>query len=187
MTIEEIAEQTKGMGIQMEPTELLEIVNSIRPPVNMLVFGLGNDSSFWYKMNEGGRTVFLEDIEKWFQDVIAKDHHLEAYMVKYDTKREEWRELIDHPELLELDLPASVKNIKWDIILVDAPMGMRDGTPGRMKSIYMASRLIKKGGDVFVHDVHREVENAFCKKYLLDENFVSQVRGCSVLNHYKFM
>ena len=54
-----------------------------------------------------------------------------------------------------------------------------------MKSIYMASKLIKNGGDVFVHDAHGEIQNAYCKKYLLDKNFISEVSGFSTLRHYK--
>ena len=58
MTIEEIEKRTEHLGIQMQPIELFAIAKYIHPPMNILIFGLGNDSIFWYERNNGGRTVF---------------------------------------------------------------------------------------------------------------------------------
>ncbi len=185
MTIEEVIKQTEGLGIQMQPVELFEIAKNIHPPMNILIFGVGNDSVFWHDLNKGGRTVFLEDHAKWFNDIKEKHPALEVYQIKYDTKREQWRDLIDKPELLVLEMPTELKDVVWDLIIVDGPMAFEDGKPGRMKSIFMSSKLIKPGGDIFVHDVHREIEDAYCKKYLLDENLVSEVKGFSTLRHYR--
>lgn len=191
ITIEEIIRQTEGLGIQMLPIELFEIAKAIKPPMNVLVFGLGNDSLFWHNLNTGGRTVFIEDKKKWFDEVKGKvkgkNPGLEAYKVKYGTVRTEWQDLIDKPDKLELDIPSQLKGIEWDVIIVDGPAGHTDEAPGRMKSIYLASKIIKNGGDIFVHDAHRDVEREYCKKYLLDRNLVSTVKGRSVLNHYRFI
>ena len=65
MTLEEITKQIEGLGIQMQPIELFEITKNIHPPMNILVFGLGNDSIFWYEINKGGKTVFFEEKKKW--------------------------------------------------------------------------------------------------------------------------
>ena len=184
MIIEDVINQTKDLGIQMQPIELFEIAQCIKPPMNVLVFGLGNDSAFWHNVNINGRTVFIENKKKWFNDITEKYPFLEAYKVEYNTKREDWKNLIDKPDQLILNMPDELKKVSWDVIIADGPAGHDDGTPGRMKSIYTASVLIKDGGDVFVHDAHREVEDAYCAKYLLDMNLVSEVKGSSVLRHY---
>ncbi|MEI8175113.1 MAG: hypothetical protein WCG28_04145 [bacterium] len=184
MTIEDVINQTKDLGIQMQPIELFEIAQCIKSPMNVLVFGLGNDSAFWHNVNKNGRTVFIEDKKKWFKDITEKYPFLEAYKIKYDTKREDWKNIIDRPDQLIINIPNELKKISWDVIIVDGPAGHDDSAPGRMKSIYTASILIKNGGAVFVHDAHREVEDAYCRKYLLDKNFVGEVKGSSILRHY---
>ncbi len=185
MTIEEIAEQTKDLGIQMQPIELFEIVKNIKAPANLLVFGVGNDSAFWHSVNKGGRTVFLEGKKMWFDDICARYPFLEVYRMRYDTNRAEWKDLLDKPDQLTFEMPLEIRDVVWDVIIVDGPTGYDDSTPGRMKSIYMASKLIKSGGDVFVHDTEREVENEYCKKYLLDKNLISEVKGFAILRHYR--
>jgi len=44
--------------------------------------------------------------------------------------------------------------------------------PGRMYSIYMASKLVKDGGYVLVHDCCREIEIAFSDKFLKEKNLL---------------
>lgn len=188
MNIEEISNKIQGLGIQLQSLEIFEIAKSVKSsgqPINFLVFGIGNDSHFWNELNAGGRTIFLEDNIEWFDKIKGKFPELEAYLVDYKTNREVWRDLIDKPELLRLDIPAFMHEIPWDVILVDAPREQAESAPGRMKSIYMASKLVKKDGDVFVHDAEREIESEYCKKYLKPENLVSRVEGCARLEHYK--
>jgi hypothetical protein len=49
--------------IQLSLDQLKLIIDTImnKTPTNLLVFGLGNDSIFWNKLNRKGTTVFLED------------------------------------------------------------------------------------------------------------------------------
>ena len=94
------------------------------------------------------------------------------------------------PKLLELPLPGDVLEKKWDIILVDAPGGWNDETPGRMQSIYMSSKLIKTKGEIFVHDCEREIEDIYCNKYLKVENLIQEIKtfkGNRFLRHYQMM
>jgi hypothetical protein len=63
-------------------------------------------------------------------------------------------------------LPSSVRDAPWDVILVDAPPGGLPSHPGRMQSIYEASRLVSLTGHVFVHDCHREVERVCTDRFL---------------------
>ena len=61
---------------------------------------------------------------------------------------------------------------------------MQEGVPGRMSSIYMASKMIEKGGYVFVHDCEREVERAYVDRFLKEENLISEVWGRASLRLY---
>ncbi len=90
--------------------------------------------------------------------------------------------MLESPERLEMELPAGIEAENWDIIIVDAPHGFNDTLPGRMKSIFAASRLAKTGCDVFVHDCHREVERAYCDRFLQSDNLIAEVHK---LRHYR--
>jgi Polysaccharide biosynthesis len=179
-----IKRERERLGIQMHAHELLLIARAIRPPVNFLVFGIGNDSPFWFDLNRRGRTVFIEDQAEWFDKIQRENPSLEAYLVDYGTKLEQGMELIDHPERLAMDLPPDLRKTAWDVILVDGPAGYDAGTPGRMKSIYEASRLIKPGGRIFVHDQERDIEREYCDRYLSKTNVVAEVTGRALLRHY---
>jgi hypothetical protein len=182
--LQRIKQERKRLGIQMYAHEIFFIARAIRPPLNFLVFGMGNDSPFWFDLNRRGRTVFIEDQEQWFNKIKRENPLLEAYLVNYGTRLEQGMQLIDHPERLAMDLPPDIRTTEWDAILVDGPAGYEDGTPGRMKSIYEASRLIKAGGNIFVHDQEREVEREYCERYLLERNVVAEVTGRALLRHY---
>ncbi len=185
MTFEDIKKERERLGIQMGAEEMEVIVNTVKPPIKFLVFGLGNDSIFWHDLNKGGETVFLEGKRKWFRDITERHPFLKAYKMDYDTKRSEWKELLNHPEKLMLELPQEIAGTKWDAIFVDGPAGHDDEAPGRMKSIFTASKIIKNGGDVFIHDAEREVEKNYAARYLGEKNLVTSVKGFSVLHHYR--
>jgi len=181
MDLRQITIEREKYTIQLTPLQLTSIVKTLGNGCNFLVFGVGNDSSFWLEMNKGGKTIFIEDDKVWAENVKKKNPGIKILMVSYDTKRSNWENLIDHPENLLLKIDDEVTNIKWDVILVDAPKGYEDEHPGRMKSIYQASILIKNKGHVFVHDCERLVERAYTDKYLLKDNLVEEVYN---LRHY---
>lgn len=145
------------------------------------VFGLGNDSRFWSRINRGGNTVFIEDNKEWFEKAIRLDRKTRAYLVNYLTQRTQWQELLEHTDRLEMVLANEVEREKWDVILVDGPNGWNDMNPGRMKSIYLSSRLAANSGDVFVHDCHREVEQIYSDRFLRPENLKAEV---GLLRHH---
>jgi Polysaccharide biosynthesis len=174
----------KRCGVQLHVNEIFFIAKTIRRPVNFLVFGMGNDSVFWFHLNRKGRTVFIEDNEEWYKTIKQKNPILEAYLVDYGTKLEEGMQLINNPARLAIDFPHDIRKTEWDIILVDGPAGYKDGTPGRMKSIYEASRLIKQGGSIFVHDQERKIETEYSNRYLLKRNAVAEVKGRAILRRY---
>jgi hypothetical protein len=182
-----IKRERQRLGIQMHANEIFFIARAIKPPVNFLIFGMGNDSPFWFKLNQRGRTVFVEDQEEWFRKIRGENPSLEAYLVTYGTTLPEAIELIDCPGRLAMDLPSDIKKTQWDVILIDGPAGYEDSTPGRMKSIYESSRLIRQGGSVFVHDQERAVERAYGDRYLLKANVVAEVKGRATLRHYRIL
>jgi uncharacterized protein (TIGR01627 family) len=175
-------------GVQLEAAELRPIATAItaRPGCALLVFGCGRDSLFWEKINHGGTTAFLEDDPEWAADARAALATATVYSVRYDTKLTEWRLLLDSPSELAMDLPAEVGSRPWDVILVDGPTGHKDTEPGRMKSIYAASRLVAPGGRVFVHDCERPAEQAFVSRYLGDHRRFVEAKGRGTLRGYAF-
>ncbi len=173
---------------QLEVGELRPIMTTIaeRPGCALLVFGCGHDSLLWERINRGGTTVFLEDNPDWAASARAGLATATVHDVRYGTKLADWRRLLDCPSELEMDLPPEVASRRWDVILVDGPAGHDDAQPGRMKSIYAASRLVAPGGRVFVHDSERPAERAFASRYLGDDRLLMKVRGRAVLRGYAF-
>lgn len=177
-----------GTQVTVEQIMAVRAAMKDNPGGNLLIFGVGNDSLFWMNSNSGGRTVFIEDDDFWLRKVKKRVARIEAYLVDYDSKIEDWKEIIDKPERLEMDFPKEVADTKWDVILVDAPTGWGEGTKGRMKSIYAGRKMVRESGHVFVHDCDREVEIAYCDALLKPENFVKEITAVDVgyLRHYKF-
>ncbi len=144
-------------------------------PINLLVFGLGNDSLIWQRINSLGKTVFLEDDEPWIEKF--KKYSLDIRKVTYSTKVEDANSIGFDEKKLKINLDDDILNIKWDCIIVDAPLGHQPPRkfkgPGRMSSIYMTSILIKKeSGIVFVDDFGREVERKYSFHFLKKENLI---------------
>jgi len=133
---------------------------------NFLVFGLGRDSDFWYN-NVNGKVLFLENHPDWldFQTPRVREA---TRLVSYSTDIKDYRAVLqDQAKLAEFfdTLPPEVQNTRWDVILVDSPMGMESqhgepvaGFPGRMQSVGAALRLANPGTVIFVDDWNRKVE-----------------------------
>ncbi len=172
-------------GIQLNNKELKLITDKVfeKTPCAFLVFGLGQDSIYWSKLNNRGKTVFIEDDESWYYKITRRHPEIFAYLIDYDSKLIQWEELLESQSLYNFDLPSEIKNEKWDIILVDAPEGWSESTPGRMKSIFYASRHIKPSGDIFVHDCNRKVEQIYCDRFLKNYNLKSET---GLLRQYQF-
>lgn len=181
MNLQEIREERDKNNIQLTPEQLKAITKTLGRGCNFLVFGVGNDSPFWLKANKGGKTIFIENDKEWANKVKSMCPGIKIIPINYDTKLSDWEKLINHPESLSLELGPEIRNTNWDVILVDAPPGYAQDKPGRMKSIYQASILIKDRGHVFVHDCDRPVEQAYSDKYLLDANLIKEI---TILRHY---
>lgn len=172
-----------------------DVLRSISP-CNFLVFGLGHDSIMWTSFNPSGTTVFLEEDPKWTQSVLQSAPDLTAHTVRYPTHLSDADHLLQsyksepsclppHAYLKDnhrcplalADLPSSIYDREWDLIMIDAPRGYFNEAPGRMGAIWSAAVMARsrtRPGDthVFLHDVDRKVEKTFameflCKKYLV--------------------
>jgi glucuronoxylan 4-O-methyltransferase len=166
-----------------EYTYLAELIEQCAP-CNVLIFGLGNDSSLWHQINAQGKTVFIEHNPQWYERILSQNPHLTSYFVRYHTKLRDWKILLDRDPIgLAIALPSEVMETKWDLIFVDAPEGNEESKPGRMQSIYMASILGQKGhSHVLVHDCNRPAEQAYCSRFL---NHGQLIRSIEKLRHYK--
>lgn len=164
--------------------EMKAIISAVREKAfcRFLIFGLGNDSLFWSKLNRRGLTVFVEDSPAWLTGVTDKYPHIKAFLVDYETKRTQWETLLESPDTLNMVLPGSISDRAWDVILVDGPEGYDDSTPGRMKSIFVASRLAARRGHIFVHDCDRKIEQVYADRFLGKDNLVAEI---GLLRHYR--
>lgn len=147
---------------------------------NVLIFGTGHDTELWRTANKDGVTVFLEHDDKWIPNNTEN-----VFKVNYTTDISEAEELLEEYhskkyKRLRLAIPKELKTIKWDIILVDAPPGWKEGTPGRMQSIYTAKVLANKNTNIFVHDCDRTVEDMFTSVM-----FKTTVKKLTKLKHFK--
>ncbi len=164
---------------QLCKEEILYMINFVTgKKYNMLVFGCGADTKIWVSVNKG-KTTFLEHNQNWIDNFKKKDYDI--LKVDYTARSQQWRDLLDKPEQLKMELPFGIKDIAWNIIFVDAPVG---NVNGRMQSIYMASMLASRNCNthIFVHDCEREIEKAYCDKYLGNYKLIKQIRK---LRHYK--
>ena len=169
--IQNMKKQNKGL---MSKKQYLAVAKKLSEasPCNLLVFGLGEDSYLWNEINNGGVTFFLEDSADWISKI--NDGSLMVRHIKYNTEVSKHLEMGFDEEKLELDLPDEVQNLEYDFIIVDAPLGHQPPRPykgpGRMSSIYTASKLLKFGGTAVIDDMGRPVEEKYAFHYFGKRN-----------------
>lgn len=64
---------------------VIHAMHAFKPPANVLIWGAGYDSELWCKMNEGGRTVFLEQSKEFAAMVQPLIPSCPIYLVNYTT------------------------------------------------------------------------------------------------------
>mmetsp|Transcript_98230 Transcript_98230/g.305854 ORF Transcript_98230/g.305854 Transcript_98230/m.305854 type:complete len:205 (-) Transcript_98230:93-707(-) len=148
---------------------VLDVIGERLGSANFLVFGTGLDSPLWKRANQNGRTYFLENHREWVEgqpgDVQAATV-LVSYSSRVDTATRDMHDEALLGQFLET-LPAEVRRVEWDQILVDGPEGWRRGNPGRGQSIYAASRLAGPKTVVFIDDCNRRLEREYTNFWLL--------------------
>ena len=153
--------------IQIHPSHIIEVLKAVHQhkEPKILIWGVGHDSRMWCEAGQG-KTIFIEDSKFW-ADRTATEISCRIAMVQYQTKRKDWKKLLQEPNKLVLELPDDIKNKKFDIIVVDAPAGYNGKVPGRMKSIYMsAEKLSHSKSNIYVDDYKRVVEKTYAEKFL---------------------
>lgn len=163
----DIEKQIRNIDGLMTKNQYRFIANIVKDktPCNILVFGLGNDSYLWELINKSGKNVFVENVDEW----INKFSDLEIIKVNYKTNVTELPSQMTIEKLL-LNLPNSIFSTKWDIIIVDGPVGhnppclncklcsKENPAPGRMSSIFTSSKLCSTDTIVIIDDINREIE-----------------------------
>jgi uncharacterized protein (TIGR01627 family) len=151
--------------MQMNEDQVKNIMEALPRDGNLLVWGLGNDSPFW-KQSTCGRVVFIEDNEQWMNKISNKYPDLEVHKVSYFTEvQSSFEKYMQASDLSSLTVDLSVlRDIEWDVIIVDAPAGNYASAPGRFQSIYTSYQVGHDGTYVFVDDFDRKVEREFSKK-----------------------
>ncbi|XVF11519.1 hypothetical protein REPUB_Repub08aG0035000 [Reevesia pubescens] len=178
----------------LTPKEFMLLSNLItrKAPCNLLVFGLQSQYLNLSSINAGGITLFLEDDPYKISEIKADSNRTQIYKVKYPAPAKKAYNLLKHArgnpacapstsllqsscKLALRNLPQEVYQLKWDVVVVDGPIGDAPEAPGRMSSIYTASMLARAGKttDVVVHDIHRTIEKWFSWEFLCEENLVS--------------
>ena len=171
--IKNMKKQKKGLMSKKQYLRIAKRLSEISP-CNLLVFGLGDDSYLWSKINNKGKTIFLEDSKDWIASV--NDGTLDVEHVVYQTSVENQKDIGFIPEKLEFSIPNRVSDLTYDFIIVDAPLGHQPPRPfkgpGRMSSIYLAFKLLKKGGVVVIDDMGRPIEKQYAFHYFKEENLI---------------
>lgn len=174
---------------QMRVAEYRLIAETIasKSPCNVLVFGVGNDSELWVLSNAGGTTLFVEDCQDWIDHVRMRfpQHSLQVYRHEYATRVREVSNLF-WPGKKATTVPAPLREVVWDVIIVDGPMGHRKDDPGRVQPIAWAGQLARtspRSIDIFVHDIHRPTEYLACSRFLGAGRQVGQIEH---LGYFRF-
>lgn len=146
----------------MEKTQY-EYIASFLKKSNFLVFGCGFDTPMWKVANQGGKTIFLENVERWIDKTDKNVYHINysCHITQADKLLDEYKK--GQYDNLMVTLPEIITDTQWDYILVDSPMGYNNTLPGRMQSIFMAKILASQKTEIFVHDCHRPVEDEYTK------------------------
>ena len=109
------------LGIQLTSEELMLITSALRRKsrVNLLVFGTGNDSEYWFRLNSSGKTVFLENDPSWVRNAKSIIPGLDVRHIEYNTVRSQWCDLLKDEARLNDGFPDELAKNYWDVILVD--------------------------------------------------------------------
>tara|TARA_R100000008_G_C3579401_1_gene167413 strand:+ start:542 stop:1219 length:678 start_codon:yes stop_codon:yes gene_type:complete len=203
--IDQLVSQDNGQMSFDQYQYIYEMIKS-KGGCNLLVFGLGNDSMLWDMANTNGKTIFLEDIETWIEEVKNMSNimgkTLDIRKVTYTDIGRNYKKLLEDYENginnLRIDLDDDIKNIKWDAILVDGPICYNPDVPCRMKSLYEAFYLSKLNNevDVFIHDVNKLVVKTYVEYFYKEYELIKTLGGCrcnnkdwckcNILKHFKW-
>lgn len=145
---------------------ILSAIAMAGPECRLLVFGCGNDSLLWASANASGTTVFVEDSRQWLETTRKRYPTLDIRHVNYPPPTVAESLPIDEARLRAAVMPAFMREQEWDIIIIDAPQGNTQKSPGRALPIYWSSLVARPHAQIFVDDYERDVERAHADKFL---------------------
>jgi glucuronoxylan 4-O-methyltransferase len=148
----------KNQYVQMDDTVLRRIFEHIylmEKKVNILVFGLGFDSILYQTANEKGQTYFIED-DQFFININNEIKN--KILFEYKTTIKDSMTYTEE-DLKKYTEPSILRQIEWDLIIIDGPCGYKDHHPGRCLPIYWSS--LCKSATIYIDDSGRDVENKF--------------------------
>jgi rhamnogalacturonan II specific xylosyltransferase len=140
---------------------------------NLMIWGLGKDSPFWHNITSGkvifiGENTHLRKTGNLLDDeIIQKYPFLEVYRVRSKINTDQsFVKYVNHPETWhELDLcdqlPNSVIQTHWHVIVVQSSHGCCGIGPRRCQSIYTSWKLANKGTHILIDDFDNKVEQEF--------------------------
>lgn len=150
--------------VQMSAPQIEAIAAAIRsrgPDCNMLVFGLGNDSPLWAALNTTGYTLFLEDVQEWITKVLSMHPTLNVARVSYEGTTVASALKSPNDTIASAQVPLFLLQRKWDVIVIDGPMGYASGLPGRALPICWTRQICHSSTHIFVDDYDRQLEKAY--------------------------
>ena len=153
--------------VQMCWEQVQYILSHLPEDGNLLIWGLGYDSIYWNTVttgrvvfledgdmntnlvpnpdpNESSSSSNTKNMVRWYDSMTYQYPQLQAYTVNYTTqnsisqlqdykkKKKLWKKELNIP-----NLPHAIFHTRWDVIIVDAPLGYPNTGPGRFQSIYM--------------------------------------------------
>ena len=136
------------------------------PGCRLLVFGLGNDTPLWLRLNKDGHTQFLESSENWIEKSMLLYPGLNVAIMPTFGFTVASSAILTERELSACEMPSFLRGSTWDVIVVDGPPGHRQTDPGRAVAIYWAANLATPSTDVFVDDYDRRLERRFADEFL---------------------
>lgn len=161
--------------IQLPMTVLADIAEEIGrrgPAPKVLVFGLGYDTPVHRHVTAraGGEVVFVEQNDEYIAmnptaTVLRWPAGKWGTRVGKGMVRDAALSPIPRRSLAKL-MGVREKDLAFDVVVVDGPTGYNDMQPGRQGACFWASRLVKRGGVVYVDDANRKLERASMNRYL---------------------
>lgn len=164
MSLSDIIDEHYRSDIQMSAGQIYAIGSAIRsagPGASVLIFGCGNDSNLWNKINDDGSTVFIEDAHPWIDKMRTRHPELNIEEVSYGDRTVESSLPIDEDALADYPIPECMLSRQWDVIVIDSPRGHKPWLPGRSLPIYWSYKVAQPDTQVFIDDCSRQLEKIY--------------------------
>jgi hypothetical protein len=130
--------------------------------MNILVFGLGNDSNLWY--NATKNITFVEDDISY----INRNNDKSTIYYTYPNITVSKSYMMPIHDIHSYKIPEELlKLAPFDMIIIDGPRGYKKDHPGRLLPIYWSTYYLSKSGTIiYIDDSKRELELECIQRFL---------------------